>query len=120
MTNIGVYIFAILYAIFNVSGSALIKSKLLVVKIATFKEFIYFLFDLKVLLAIFCIFISMFFSIKALSLDKFSLVIPILTGVNFLVTVAVGYFVFNDEIALTGYMGILLIIIGIYLLSVGK
>lgn len=115
-----IYLFSFLYAIFNVAGAAIIKNKLLSENIGTFKEFIFFLIDIKIILAMIFIFISMFFSIKALSIDRFSSVIPILTGVNFLVTVGVGYFFFKDELSLTGYMGILFIIIGIYLLGLGK
>ncbi len=115
-----IYLFSFLYAIFNVTGAAIIKNKLLLNSISTFKEFIFFLFDFKIIVALFFIFISMFFSIKALSLDKFSLVIPILTGINFLVTVGVGYLFFKDTLALTGYLGILFIIAGIYLLGLGK
>ncbi len=118
MNNI--LIFSFLYAIFNVMGAAIIKNKLLLGSIQTFREFIFFLIDIKIILAMGFIFISMFFSIKALSFDKFSLVIPILTGVNFLVTLAVGHIFFKDELALTGYIGILFIVIGIYLLGVGK
>ena len=102
-----VYIFSFLYAIFNVAGAAIIKNKLLLGSIGDFKEFLLFLLDFKIILAMFFIFISMFFSIKALSFDKFSLVIPILTGVNFLVTIGVGYVFFKDELSLTGYIGIL-------------
>lgn len=118
--NYSIYLFSFLYATFNVAGAAIIKNKLLLGNIGTFKEFILFVIDMKIILAMIFIFISMFFSIKALSLDKFSLVIPILTGVNFLITVCVGYFFFKDELALTGYMGILFIIVGIYLLGLGK
>ncbi|MFY9074603.1 hypothetical protein OZZ08_06500 [Malaciobacter mytili] len=118
--NYNIYFFSLLYAIFNVSGAAIIKNKLLLGSIGNFKDFLLFLFDFKIILAMFCIFISMFFSIKALSLEKFSLVIPILTGINFLVTVGVGYLFFKDELSLTGYIGILFIIIGIYLLGLGK
>ncbi len=115
-----IYMFSFLYAIFNVAGAAIIKNKLLLSNIVNFKDFLLFLIDYKIIFAMLFIFISMFFSIKALSLDKFSLVIPILTGINFLVTVAVGYLFFKDELALTGYLGILFIIIGIYLLGLGK
>ncbi|WP_428026094.1 hypothetical protein [Arcobacter sp.] len=118
--NFSIYLFSFLYAIFNVAGAAIIKKKLLLGNLGNFKEFILFLIDFKIILAMFFIFISMFFSIKALSFDKFSLVIPILTGINFLVTIGVGYWFFKDELALTGYFGILFIVIGIYLLGVGK
>ncbi|MFW2352993.1 hypothetical protein [Aliarcobacter butzleri] len=115
-----ILIFSFLYAIFNVAGAAIIKHKLLLGRIGNFKDFILFLFDFKIILAMVFIFISMFFSIKALSFNKFSLVIPILTGINFLITVAVGYLFFKDELALSGYLGILFIIVGIYLLGLGK
>ena len=115
-----IYLFSFLYAIFNVAGAAIIKNKLLLVAISDFKEFILFLVDIKIILAMLFIFVSMFFSIKALSLDKFSLVIPLLTGINFLITIGVGYFFFKDELTLTGYLGILFIILGIYLLGFGK
>jgi multidrug transporter EmrE-like cation transporter len=103
-----------------VIGAAIIKNKLLLGSIGSLKEFIIFLVDFKIILAMFFIFISMFFSIKTLSLDKFSLVIPILTGINFLITIGVGYVFFKDELALIGYIGILLIATGIYLLGVTR
>ena len=118
--NISIYFFSLLYAIFNVAGAAIIKNKLLIINISNFKEFILFLIDAKIILAVFLIFISMFFSIKALSLDKFSLVIPILIGINFLVTIGVGYLFFEDELTLIGYLGILFIMTGIYLLGMQK
>jgi len=118
--NSSVYVFSLLYAIFNVAGAAIIKNKLSYGSIADFKQFLFFLMDIKIVAAMFLIFVSMFFSIKALSLDKFSLIIPILTGVNFLVTVGVGYLFFKDILYVSGYIGILLITIGIYLLGLGK
>lgn len=112
-----ILIFSFLYAAFNVIGASIIKNKLLLENVYTFKEFILFLMDFKIVLALGLIFISMFFSVKALSLDKFSLVIPILTGVNFLTTIAVGYLFFKDKLDFSGYIGILFILIGIYLLG---
>lgn len=120
MINNSILIYSLLYALFNVVGAATIKNKLMVENISTFKEFIFFLFDFKIIVGMCLIFISMFFSIKALSLDKFSLVIPILTGVNFIFTVIVGYLFFKDQINLIGYIGIIFIVIGIYLLGMGK
>lgn len=115
-----ILIFSFLYAVFNVAGATIIKNKLLLGNVYTFKEFILFLIDFKIVMALGLIFISMFFSIKALSLDKFSLVIPVLTGVNFLTTIAVGYLFFKDKLGFSGYIGILFILIGIYLLGVDK
>jgi len=118
--NYNIYIFSLLYALFNVAGAAIIKNKLLLVQIASVKDFLIFLLDIKIIFAMLLIFISMFFSIRALSFDKFSLVIPVLTGVNFLTTVIVGYLFFEDKLYLIGYLGILFIMIGIYLLGLGK
>ena len=115
MNNI--YFFSFLYAVFNVTGAAIIKNKLMLLDGITLKEFLIFLIDAKIVIAIFFIFISMFFSIKALSMNDFSSVIPVLTGINFLVTVLVGFLFFNDVLTLSGYVGILFIILGIYLLG---
>lgn len=120
MVNVNIIIFSILYALCNVSGAAIIKNKLLTSNIVTAKDYFIFFFDIKIIAAMIFIFISMYFSIRALALDNFSLVIPVLTGVNFLVTLFVGYLFFKDEITLTGYVGILFIIIGIYLLGINK
>jgi len=119
MISYQVLLFSFLYAVFNVTGAAIIKSKLTLGGVSTPKDIVVFLFDTKIIIAMVFIFVSMFFSIKALSLDKFSLVIPVLTGVNFLLTIGVGCFIFKDELALTSYMGIMLIMIGIWLLAVG-
>jgi len=117
---INILLYSFLYAIFNVSGATIIKSKLMLVDLTTFRAFIVFLLDWKIVLAIFLIFISMFFSIKTLSIDKFSVIIPILTGVNFLVTIIVGYLLFKDTLILTSYIGILFIILGIYMIGLAN
>lgn len=115
-----IILFSILYACFNVSGAAIIKKKLLVSNVSTIQDFLLFFFDMKVIMGMVCIFISMYFSIRALALEQFSMVIPILTGINFLVTLFVGYLFFKDELTLIGYIGVLFIIIGIYLLGVSN
>jgi len=105
---------------FNVAGASIIKNKLNSGTISTISDFFVFLLDLRIIAAMSLIFISMFFSIKVLSFDKFSSVIPVLTGVNFMVTVAVGHIFFKDTLSLMGYVGILFIILGIYLLGIVK
>jgi multidrug transporter EmrE-like cation transporter len=112
-----VLLWSALYAVFNVSGAAIIKTKLLEHKIVAVKDFLWFLLDWKIMGAMVFIFVSMFFSIKALSLAKFSNVIPVMTGINFMITVSVGLLYFKDRISLWGYTGIILIIIGIYLIT---
>jgi len=59
-----VFLYSSLYAVFNVFGAAIMKNKLLTVKISGFREFLFFLIDPVILIALFAIFISMFFSIK--------------------------------------------------------
>jgi multidrug transporter EmrE-like cation transporter len=114
-----IFVFSVLYGLFNVTGAAIIKSKLLTNRIVDPQEFIVFLLDPKIMGAVLLIFISMFFSIKALSLSTFSSVIPLMTGINFMITVFIGMVFFKDQLALIGYMGILLILAGIYLIGRG-
>lgn len=114
---IKIAIYAFFYAIFNVSGAVIMKSKLLTNKVSTVKDFSVFLLDPKIIGAIGLIFVSMFFSIKALSLGKMSEVIPVLTGVNFVITIVFGYFLFHNSISLIHYLGILLIFVGIVLVG---
>ncbi len=108
---------SVLYAAFNVMGATIMKNKLLDNKIIGFRDFMVFLVDPKIFLAIFFILISMFFSIKALSLSSFSTIIPFMTGVNFIITVSVGILFFKDKLALPSYFGIFLILLGIFLLG---
>jgi multidrug transporter EmrE-like cation transporter len=112
-------LFSVLYGMFNVAGAAIIKNKLLTNKIVDPQGFLIFLLDPKIVGAVVFIFISMFFSIKALSLSTFSSVIPLMTAVNFMITVLVGALFFKDQLAMTGYIGILLIVSGVYLIGKG-
>jgi len=119
LNNYYIYFYALLYAIFNVAGAAIIKSKLQVVKVTYLQDFFTFMLDIKVMLAIFFIIISMFFSIKALSISSFSSVIPLMTAINFIITVAVGALIFKDHLAISAYIGILFIMVGVVLISNG-
>jgi len=57
---------------------------------------------------------------KALSGSPFSFVIPLATGMNFLMTVAVGYFLFNDRLSIASYIGFVLIMAGVFLISLNS
>lgn len=114
-----VILFSLLYAIFNVTGAAIIKDKLITVKISGFQDFVLFLIDPRIMLALIFIFFSMFFSIKALSMASFSSVIPLMTAINFLITVAVGALLFKDQLTVPGYLGLVLILSGVFLLGKG-
>jgi len=54
---------------------------------------------------------------KALSSNQFSFVIPIATGINFVLTILVGYYLFHDKLSIASYIGFLFIIAGILILS---
>ena len=54
---------------------------------------------------------------KALSTQNFTLIIPLATGINFILTIGVGYFVFHDRLSMLSLLGFILIISGILVLS---
>lgn len=76
-----------------------------------------FLIQPSVIFAFAVIFLSALVMFKALSSGAFSLVIPIATGINFIFTVAIGYYLFNDTLNLRSVIGFLLILLGILVLS---
>ena len=78
------------------------------------------LFEPQVIAAFALIFLSMLVIFKALSLANFSFVIPVSAGVNFLLTVIAGYFIFKDQLNYVSFIGFALIISGILLLSVNN
>lgn len=57
---------------------------------------------------------------KALTTNNFSMIIPIATGINFLLTIAVGYFLFQDKLSLWSLLGFALILGGVIVLSLNN
>jgi multidrug transporter EmrE-like cation transporter len=57
---------------------------------------------------------------KALSSANFTFVIPVSTGINFILTIIVGYYVFKDPLNFISFLGFGLIISGIILLSINS
>jgi multidrug transporter EmrE-like cation transporter len=57
---------------------------------------------------------------KALSTTSFSMIIPIATGVHFILTVCVDYFLFQGKITIHSFAGFILIISGIIVLSLNN
>jgi len=114
-----IILFSTLYAMFNVLGATIIKHKLLTNKLIGVYDFIVFFFDLRIVGAVFFMFVSMFFAIKALSLSSFSSIIPITIAINFIITVAVGVLFFNDRLSIPSTMGIVFILIGVVLVARG-
>jgi multidrug transporter EmrE-like cation transporter len=110
-------VFCLLYAILNVSGAALIKWKLKGRSLTAVGDWMRLLFEPQVIAAFALIFLSMLVIFKALSLANFTFVIPVSAGINFVLTVVAGYFVFKDSLNYISFVGFTLIISGILLLS---
>lgn len=109
--------YCLLYSILNVSGAAIIKLKLKGFVLKGFKEWISFLWNMQVLIAFVLIFISALVMFKALSSASFSFTIPTATGINFALTIIVGYFIFKDQLNYLSFIGFGLILSGIIVLS---
>jgi uncharacterized membrane protein len=112
-----IFIFCTLYSLFNASAALIIKHKLLTHKINQAYDFFFFLIDPKIAFAFVLILVSMFFSMKALSISDFSFVIPVSTSINFILTVLIGILFFKDNMVLGSYIGIAFILVGITLLA---
>ena len=112
--------FCFLYALFNVSGAAIIKWKLKGRVLNELSQWMNFLFEIPVIAAFALIFISALVMFKALSGGQFTFIIPVATGVNFILTVIAGYFIFKDQINFISFMGFALILSGIILLSLNN
>ena len=113
-------VFCLLYAMLNVSGAAIIKWKLKGRELNVVNDWLRLLFDWQVISAFALIFLSMLIIFKALSLANFSFVIPVSAGINFILTVAAGYFLFKDHVNYISFIGFALIISGILLLSINN
>ena len=57
---------------------------------------------------------------KALSFAEFTFIIPIATGINFLITILVGYFLFSEKVNYISFIGFSLILSGIIVLSLNN
>lgn len=108
------------YALLNVTGAALIKSQILNQSLNSFRDYLHLLTNIKVIIGFSVIFISALVIFKALSLGKFSYVIPIATGINFALTVMIGRFVFGDILTISSYAGLTVIFFGIFLMGFNK
>jgi len=110
-------LYILLYAAFNVSGAALIKWQLKGKSLTTLGDWLGFMFNIYFVLAFVMIILSALSLFKALSTNNFSLVIPIATGINFVLTIIIGYYFFQDKLSIASFLGFILIISGIVVLS---
>jgi multidrug transporter EmrE-like cation transporter len=112
-----ILLFSTLYSFFNATAALIIKKKLLTYRIDQVKDFIIFLVDPTIAFAFVLILISMFFSMKALSLSQFSFVIPLTISINFIFTTLIGVFFFKDRLEFLSYIGLIFILAGIILIA---
>jgi len=112
--------YILVYAVFNVCGAAIVKLQLKQIRLAAWQDWITFMFNGAFIIAGTFIVLSALALFKALSSNQFSFVIPIATGVNFLFTVIVGYFLFQDRLSMMSYLGFIFIIAGILILSLNS
>ncbi len=113
-------IYCFFYAVLNVSGAAIIKYKLKGRVLNNFSDWIQFLLNVQVIGAFVVIFASALVMFKALSAANFTFVIPVSAGINFILTIIAGYYIFKDQLNLASFIGFALIISGIILLSVNN
>lgn len=111
-------LYIIAYASLNVTGAAMIKWHLKGKTLSTLNEWLSFLYDVSFLFAFILIMLSALALFKALSINNFSITIPVATGINFLLTIGVGHYIFRDKLSVLSLLGIFLIISGIVIISI--
>lgn len=117
ISHVILIVICLVYAVLNVSGAALIKIELPYHHLSSIKDYLLFLLTWRVICGFGIILLSALIMFKALSLGKFSYVIPIATGINFSLTVILGVFLFNDKLSCSSYIGLMLILSGIIVMS---
>lgn len=113
-------LYCFLYALLNVSGAAIIKWKLKGRTLGSFNEWFNFLLNVQVIGAFVVIFASALVMFKALSTADFTFVIPVSAGINFILTIIAGYYIFRDQLSMASFIGFTLIISGIIILSLNN
>ena len=113
-------LYCALYALLNVSGAAIIKWNLKGKVLTNFNQWLNILLNVQVIGAFVLIFVSMLVMFKALSSANFTFVIPVSAGINFILTIIAGYYIFRDQLSLASFAGFALIISGILLLSINS
>ena len=98
----------------------MIKWKLKGKSLNDFSQWLNFLLDIQVIGAFALIFVSALVIFKALSSANFTFVIPVSAGINFVLTVIAGYYIFKDKINFVSFIGFALILSGILLLSLNS
>src|SRR5258706_13523351 len=113
-------LYCALYAMLNESGAAIIKWILKGKLLTSLNQWISLLLHPQVIGAFVLIFVSMLVIFKALSSANFTFVIPVSAGINFILTIIAGYYIFKDQLNAVSFIGFTLIISGIILLSLNS
>ena len=85
--------------------------------IVAVKDYLPFLFQLKVIMALTFVFVAALIMFKTLSFGSLSLVTPVFTTINFLFTIVAGKFLFDESMSLKKISGLLIIVIGFILVA---
>lgn len=102
---------------FQIVGTSLIKTAVNETPIVGLKDYLPFLFQWKVILALSCVFFAALILFKALSSGSLTLVTPIFTAINFIFTIAAGRMLFHESMSLVKISGMLIILIGVFVVA---
>lgn len=120
MTGYTVFIWCSLYAVLNVAGAALIKTEIPHHSLNSIAGYAHLLLTARVVSGLVLVVLSALVIFKALSLGRFSYVVPVATGINFSLTVVAGIFFFGDKLNVYSWLGLCFILAGIMTMSLAK
>ena len=120
MQTLILLLLCVLYAVLNVTGTALIKKSVIGYTLNGVAEYLSFLFQFPVVLGLALNFCSMLVVVKALSAEKFVYVFPVAIGINFGFTALAGHFVFNERLTPAALLGLVLIFSGVAVTSIAN
>lgn len=91
----------------NVTGLTMIKFHIGNSQLNGFSDYMQLLLKPGVIFSFSIIFLSALVMFNALSIGKFSIIGPLATGINFLLTVFVGVMFFNDKLGFSLILGLI-------------
>jgi multidrug transporter EmrE-like cation transporter len=112
-----ILLFCFISSCFQIAGTSFIKIAINQNPIVSVKNYIPFLLQPRVMVALIFVFIAALVLFKALSLGSLSLVTPIFTAINFLFTIMAGKYLFNENMGLIKISGLFIILIGVILVA---
>jgi multidrug transporter EmrE-like cation transporter len=107
-------------AVLNVSGATLIKMELPRHILAPPRDYLLLLCSPRVIAGFGIIFLSALTLIKALSMQRFSYMVPVSNGLKFAITVMGGIYIFKDTVNLAFLFRSGMILTGIILTSLSR